>query len=143
MRAAIVAVVLALGLAAAIAVAASGQVTNGLPSYTKGYAKWPRLNAKPVTGGSAAHAGVKNTYASRKRAGKTFPNGTVIVKSIAERGAKGPPAQVAVMRKVMGRWRWAEYELSGSRYTPLGVPVSVCTGCHVGAKSTDWVFTKR
>ena len=143
MRTAIVAGVLALGLAVSIAVAASGQATNGLPAYTKGYASWAKLNGKPVTGGSAAHAGVKNTYASKKRSGKAFPNGTVIVKSIAERGAKGPPAQVAVMRKLNGRWRWAEYELSGARYTPLGVPTSVCTGCHVGAKATDWVFTKR
>jgi hypothetical protein len=44
---------------------------------------------------------------------------------------------------VKGRWRWVEYELAGARYTELGVPASVCTGCHVGAKSTDWVFTKR
>jgi hypothetical protein len=135
--------VLVLGLAGAVAVVGLAQSSNGLPAYTKGYAKWPKLNRKPVTGGSAAHSGVKNTYASKKRKGKTFPNGTVIVKTIATPGAKGRPVQVAVMRKVKGRWRWVEYELAGARYTELGVPASVCTGCHVGAKSTDWVFTKR
>jgi hypothetical protein len=142
-RATLAALVLVLGLFAAIAVVAAAQTSNGLPAYTKGYAKWPKLNARPVTGGSSAHSGVKNTYASKARAGKTFPNGTVIVKSVASRGAKGPPDQVAVMCKVKGKWQWAEFTRSGSRYSKLAVPTSVCTGCHVGAKARDWVFTKR
>jgi len=40
-------------------------------------------------------------YASKPRGGrKVFPNGTVIVKSVAEPGVRGTPKQVAVMRKV-------------------------------------------
>jgi hypothetical protein len=47
------------------------------------------------------------------------------------------------MQKRDGRWQWAEYALSGSRYARLSIPTSVCTGCHVGARSRDWVFTRR
>ena len=142
-RARVAALVLALGLGGAVAVVAAAQTSNGLPAYTKGYTTWPKLNRKPVTGGSPAHSGVKNTYASRPRSGRAFPNGTVIVKTIARPGAAGRPFQVAVMRKVKGTWRWAEYQLSGARYERLGVPTSVCTSCHVGAKARDWVFTGR
>jgi hypothetical protein len=137
----------ALALTAALAgaaavVAAAKDTANGLPAYTNGYAKWTKLNGKPVTT-PGAHNGVKNVYASRKRAGnRLFPNGTVIVKSIAQPGAKGLPDQVAVMRKVAGRWRWVEYELDGSSYNAFASG-QICTGCHVQAKATDWVFTKR
>jgi hypothetical protein len=56
-----------------------------------------------------AHNDVKNVYASRPRGGnRRFPNGSVIVKSIADPGARGLARQVAVMRKVQGRGRWVE-----------------------------------
>jgi len=71
-----------------------------------------------------------------------FPNGTVIVKSIAQPGAKGLVGQVAVMRKVQGRWQWVEYTLAGGRYEVLARG-SLCTSCHMQARANDWVFTKR
>jgi hypothetical protein len=144
MRAKVIAVVAVVAFAAAIAVVAAAKTTaNGLPAYTNGYLKWSKLNRKPVTGGSAAHSGTKNVYASRKRVGKRFPNGTVIVKTIARPGDKPALAsQVAVMRKANGRWRFVEYELSGSRYTVLAQG-RLCVSCHVQAKSSDYVFTKR
>jgi hypothetical protein len=58
-------------------------------------------------------------------------------------GQAGLPGQVAVMRKVKAKWQWDEYSLQGARYSKLSFPQSVCTGCHAGAKSNDWVFTKR
>lgn len=141
MRLALTVALLAVASSGAIAVVAGAQTaTNGLPAYTDGYAKWAKLNRKPSTK-PGAHNGVKNIYASKKRVGKLFPNGTVIVKSIAEPGAKGLPGHVAVMRKVQGRWQWVEYELTGSRYGVLAKG-QVCTGCHVQARSTDWVFTR-
>lgn len=132
-----------LALVAAIAVVATAAPTkNGLPSYTDGYATWPKLNRKPVTT-PGAHNGVKNVYASKpRRANRTFPNGTVIVKSIARPGAKGLPAQVAVMRKVRGNWQWVEYDLSGGRYGVLAKG-QLCVSCHMQARANDWVFTKR
>jgi len=146
MRAKIVAFVAAAALAAAAVVVATAQTTaNGLPSYTNGYQKWPKLNRKPFTrcGPPCAHAGVKNVYASKRKVGTKYPNGTVIVKSIAQRGDKPAlPSQVAVMRKVSGRWRFVEYQLSGSRYTVLAQG-QLCVSCHVQAKSNDYVFTKR
>ena len=136
-------VVLALATAGALAVVATATTTkNGLPAYTDGYATWQKLNRKPITT-PGAHNGVKNVYASRARgANKRFPNGTVIVKSIAEPGARGLAKQVAVMRKVQGRWQWVEYDRAGSSYGVLARG-SLCTSCHMQARANDWVFTKR
>ncbi len=64
------------------------------------------------------------------------------MKSIAEPGAKGLAAQVAVMRKVQGRWQWVEYTLDGGRYGVLAQG-SLCSSCHMQARANDWVFTKR
>ena len=142
MRTKIALLVLVLGLGGATAVVAAAQSTaNGLPRYTDGYAKWKKLNRRPITT-PGAHNGVKNVYASRPRgAGKRFPNGTVVVNPIAEPGAKGLAKQVAVMRKVAGRWQWIEYELAGSSYGVLAKG-ALCSSCHMQAKTNDWVFTK-
>jgi len=128
---------------AGLTVAATATTTkNGLPAYTAGYAKWRKLNKRPITA-PGAHNGVKHVYASRPRAAsKRFPNGTVIVKSIAEPGAKGLAAQVAVMRKVRGRWQWVEYELDSGRYRAFASG-ALCSSCHMQARANDWVFTKR
>jgi hypothetical protein len=143
MRTRAVVLIMALGLAGAAAVVASAQsAADGLPAYTDGYTKWKKLNAKPITT-PGAHSGVKNVFASRPRGkGRAFPNGTVVVKSIAEPGAKGKPKQVAVARKVKGRWQWIEYELAGSSYGVLAKG-ALCSSCHMQAKANDWIFTTR
>jgi hypothetical protein len=140
---AIVAVVAAASAVAVVALASTSAA--GLPSYTDGYAEWPRINKKPFTSTgplSRAHVGVKNVYASKRRVGTKYPNGTVIVKTIQRAGQKGMPGQVAVMRKADGRWRFVEYELSGSRYTILAQG-QLCQNCHMAARANDFVFTKR
>lgn len=146
MRMRIVVLVTAAAVAAALAVVAfAGSSANGLPSYTNGYAKWTRINKKPFTSTgplSSAHSGVKNVYTSKKKVGKRYPNGTVIVKTIQPRGRKGTPFQVAVMRKVGGSWRYIEYQLSGPRYTVLAQG-ALCQNCHAQARANDYVFTKR
>jgi Cytochrome P460 len=145
-RGRILAVVGVVALASAVAVVAlASSSANGLPSYTNGYAKWPRINSKPFTkcGPPCAHSGVKNVYASKRKVGKKYPNGTVIVKSIRRSGDKASlPGQVAVMRKANGRWRFVEYQLSGSRYTVLAQG-QLCQSCHMQARANDYVFTKR
>jgi hypothetical protein len=125
-------------------VALAATSAAGLPVYTDGYAKWPRINRAPFTkcGPPCAHSGVKNVYASKRKVGRRYPNGTVIVKAVSVRGRTGPPAQVAVMRKVSGRWRFVEYQLSISRYTVLGQG-QFCQDCHARARANDFVFTKR
>ena len=133
----------AAGLACALSVVAvAAPADNGLPSYTDGYASWPMLNRRPVKT-PGAHNGVKNVYASKARgSSRRFPDGTVIVKSVAEPGAKGLANQVAVMRKARGRWQWVEYSLDGGRYGVLAKG-ALCTSCHMQARANDWVFTKR
>jgi hypothetical protein len=147
MRHRVIAVVAAAALAAsAVVVAVASTSAAGLPSYTNGYQKWPKLNKKPFRGttlGRSAHNGVKNVYVSKKKAGTKYPNGTVVVKSIARPGDKAAlPSQVAVMRKVAGRWKYVEYQLAGSRYTVLAQG-QLCQSCHQQAKANDYVFTKR
>ena len=142
----ILAIVLVLATAAAVAVVAFASTSaNGLPSYTNGYAKWPRINKKPFTSTgplSSAHVGVKNVYASKRKLGKRYPNGTVIVKSIRRAGdTQARPSQVAVMRKTSGSWRYIEYQLAGSRYTVLAQG-QLCQSCHMQARANDYVFTK-
>lgn len=141
MRFKVTVLLLVLTVAGAAAVVATAQSTaNGLPAFTNGYAKWRKINRKPITT-PGAHNGVKNVFASRRKVGTKYPNGTVIVKSIREPGSSGLPSQVAVMRKVSGKWRWVEWQLSGSRYTVLAQG-QLCVTCHMQAKSNDWVFTK-
>ena len=147
MRARLLAIVAVVALASTVVVVASARTTaNGLPSYTDGWQKWPRINKKPFrdTGPlSSAHSGVKNVYASKRKAGSKFPNGTVIVKTIVKPGTKYV-GQFATMRKVNGRWRFIEYERSSAteRYSLLAQG-SLCQSCHMMAKSNDYVFTKR
>ena len=141
----ILAIVGAVALASAVAVVAmASSSANGLPSYTNGYAKWPRLNKKPFTSTgplSSAHTGVKNVYASKRKVGKRYPNGTVVVKTIQPTGRKGKPYQVAVMRKLNAKWRYIEYQLSGDRYTVLAQG-QLCQSCHMAARANDYVFTR-
>ncbi len=145
MRTKLVAVAAAAALTAVVvvvAVAATG--AQGLPTYTNGYKSWPRLNSKPITTDRlGAHSGVKNVYASKRKVGTKYPNGTVIVKTIVKPRTKYV-GQVAVMRKQNGRWRFVEYTRSSSteRYSVLAQG-QLCTSCHVMAKSNDYVFTKR
>ena len=146
MRARIVAIVTVVALgASAVVVAMAATSANGLPAYTNGYQKWPKLNRKPFTacGPPCAHAGVKNVYASKRKVGRRFPNGTVIVKTIVRSGT-AYVGQFAVMRKVSGRWRYVEYERSSpsARFTVLAQG-QLCQSCHQQAKANDYVFTKR
>jgi hypothetical protein len=123
------------------AFAAAQSTANGLPSYTDGYLQWRKLNRTPITA-PGAHNGIKNVYASKRKVGTRYPNGTVIVKSIRERGTTYI-GQVAVMRKVSGRWQMVEYE----RSTPRGrfrafAQGQLCLSCHVQVKARDYVFTR-
>ena len=147
MRTRLVGLVAVVALASALVVVASARTTaNGLPAYTEGWSKWPKINRKPFTSTgplSSAHTGVKNVYASRRKGRSKYPNGTVIVKTIVRPGTRYV-GQFAVMRKVKGRWRFVEYERSSARarYTVLARG-ELCTSCHVMARANDYVFTKR
>lgn len=133
---------------ASVAGAATEQGTNGLPRYIKGYAAFPKLNRKPILGGSPAHGGTKNVYASRAQRSGRYAAGTLIVKTATPPGKKWL-SLVATMRRVRGTanggWRWEEFTRSSpsARFTKIGFPESGCAGCHVQAKSNDYVFTRR
>ncbi len=120
----------------------------GLPSYVDGYAKWPKVNAKPIQGGSAAHQGTKNVYTSKRKTGVRYPLGTIVVKTARPPGKKWL-SLVATMRRIKGTanggWRWEEFTRSSptARFTKIGFPESGCAACHSQAKKNDYVFTKR
>lgn len=133
---------------AAGAAAPAEQAANGLPAYINGYAKWPKLNATPIRGGSSAHQGVKNVYASKRKVGRRYPVGTIVVKTARPSG-KQWLSLVATMRRITGTtnggWRWEEFTRTSStaRFTKVAFPASGCAACHVQAKANDYVFTKR
>ena len=146
MRARVIAIVAVLAVASSAAVVAVASTSaNGLPAYTNGYAKWQKINRKPFTrcGPPCAHSGLKNVYASKRKVGARYPNGAVIVKTVAQRGDRPAlPSQVAIMRKLNGKWRYVEFGLSGSGYSVIGQG-SFCQSCHAQARANDYVFTKR
>ncbi len=145
MRAKLAVLVLTLGLAGAISVVVAAHSTaNGLPSYTNGYQKWPKLKRIQVKGPNP-HVKVKAVYVNERKAGKAWPVGTVIVKDIVSPGDSFV-SQVAVMRKVKqasASGGWVFVELSRSDATArfgLLAQGATCTGCHSLAKRNDWVF---
>ena len=140
-------------LATLIALAVAGSAgartdANGIPSYVDGYAKWPKLNAKPIRGGSPAHQGTKQVYASKRKTGTNYPLGTIVVKTATPPG-KQWLSLVATMRKIRGTtnggWRWEEFTRSSptARFTKIAFPESGCAACHMQAKANDYVFTRR
>ena len=143
MRTLVAAVSVVLLAAAGLTVAATATTTkHGLPAYTDGYTDVAQAEpAADHDAGRAQRRARTSTPASARAANRRFPNGTVIVKSIAEPGAKGLADQVAVMRKVQGRWQWVEYTLDDGRYGVLAQG-SLCTQCHMQARANDWVFTR-
>ncbi len=124
------------------------QAANGLPKYVDGYAKWPKVNAKPIRGGSSAHPGTKNVYASKRKVGRRYPAGTIVVKTGTPPGKRWL-SLVATMRRMQsganGGWRWEEFTRSSStaRFTKVAFPESGCAACHMQAKANDYVFTRR
>ena len=120
---------------------------NGIPAYVDGYAKWPKLNRTPVRGGSSAHQGTKNVYASKRKTGARYPVGAIVVKTATPRGKKWL-SLVATMRRINGTanggWRWEEFTRSSpsALFTKVGFPESGCADCHAQAKSRDYVVTR-
>jgi Cytochrome P460 len=145
-RTKIVALVGVAALGASLVVVASAQTTrSGLPAYTSGWQKWQKLNEQPFrsTGPlSSAHTGLKNVYASKRKRGNRYPNGTVIVKTIVKPGTRFV-GQFAAMRKVNGRWQFVEWERSSptARYRLLAQG-QLCQSCHMQARANDYVFTR-
>jgi len=121
---------------------------DGLPAYVTGYAAWPKLNAKPIVGGSSAHQGIKEVYASKRKRGARFPVGTIVVKTARPAGKRWL-SLVATMRRIQGTrnggWRWEEFTRSSpsQRFTRVAFPESGCASCHAQAARSDYVFTRR
>jgi Cytochrome P460 len=130
-----------------VALAAAQSQANGLPAYTNGYAKWRKLNKKPVTT-PGGHNGVKNVYASKRKGLRRYPVGTIVVKTATPPGKRWL-SLVATMRRIKGTanggWRWEEFTRGSStaRFVKVGFPESGCAACHMQAKANDYVFTRR
>lgn len=123
----------------------------GVPAYIAGYKRWQKLNRRPVRGGSPAHGGTKNVYVSKPlRAGqKRYAVGTIIVKEAVNPGESFVHL-IAVMRKIKGfnprhnDWQFIEWTRnSGSAKFSEVARGQICYSCHVGARSRDYVWTKR
>ena len=121
---------------------------NGLPAYTNGWQKWPKINRKPFTSTgplSSAHTGVKNVYASKRKVGSKYPNGTVIVKTIVKPGTRYV-GQFAVMRKVRtaaGASSSTSARAPAARYTRARAGTALHVVPRAWRSANDYVFTKR
>jgi hypothetical protein len=88
-----------------------------------------RINA------TAAHALVSDTLP----AGRTFPDGSTIVKTIL---MESRVTLLAVMRKdaanplAGGGWLWAEFEPGGRPFISAAARGAGCTGCHAREQGT-------
>jgi hypothetical protein len=129
-----------------VAVVAGASPLPGLPSYTTGYAKWTKLNSKPIPPrANDPHRSTKNVYVSRLPRNGRYPVGTVVVK---EGRNGGFVSLIAVMRKTKARAHngWAMIEWTRptrtARFSELARG-QICTSCHFQARRTDYVFTKR
>ena len=148
MRIALIAAATAAAVTVGVALAQSRAAPlPGLPAYTAGYKGWHKLNRVPLPQrASDAHPGTKNVYVSKRARAGRYPLGTVVVKEVFRRGQRFPYV-IAVMRKTTAKahngWLMIEWSRSsaGSRFSVLARG-AVCYGCHVGAKRTDYVFTR-
>jgi len=123
----------------------------GVPSYIAGYKRWQKLNRSPVRGGSSAHGGTKNIYVSKplRRGQKRYAVGTIIVKEAVNPGERFVHL-IAVMRKIKGfnprhnDWQMIEWtrDSGAGRFSEVARG-QICYSCHVGARSRDYVWTKR
>jgi hypothetical protein len=148
-------VVIACLAAAGVVIASLGQAQPvatplpGLPQYTVGYKAWFKINRTPIPQSDGdAHPGTKNVFASKRAVRGRYPVGTVIVKEVFRRGQRYPYV-IAAMRKLKGRtahngWVMIEWTRRSER-TRFSVLAQgeICYSCHVGAKATDYVFTRR
>jgi hypothetical protein len=125
----------------------------GIPRMFQPYKTWNKVNAKPIrpTPTTAHPAGVKNVYASKRKAGGRYPYGTLIVKEgLSTAGGKRFVSLIATMRKARGidpqhgNWKFIEWTRSspGARFREIARD-GTCWGCHGLAKKADWVYTQR
>ena len=139
-------------------IAAVALALPGIPADVQGYRTWTKLNAEPIPPrASDPHHGVKNVWVKPRRG--TFrpsgqlvyplPYGSVVVKTATPPG-RDFVSLVAIMRKQRGAaprhndWRMVEYTRSSPRDRFSRIAGGgVCYSCHVGARKTDYVFTRR
>jgi Cytochrome P460 len=129
----------------------AAQNLPGIPSYVRGYKRWQKLNRKPVRRGSPAHGGTKNVYVSKPlRSGqKRYAVGTIIVKEAVNPGERFVHL-IAVSRKIKGfnprhnNWQMIEWtrDSASARFSEVARG-QICYSCHVGARSRDYVWTRR
>lgn len=138
--------VLALLCLASVGTSCGSSLPDDVPGYED---RCVRMNARPLpVYDGDPHEGVKNVYACDVAPGsvesnvRPFPDGTLIVKE-STRQDQSFPWLIALARKQDGVWRWDEYtrNFADEEFRHNLAPASVCTGCHVRARSLDWIFT--
>lgn len=124
----------------------------GLPDAIDNYWSWTRLNLERVLDNpSGAHPQPKDVYVSLAgsdlldAAGTLrlpFPDGTRIVKERSDPEALQVD-RIYLMEKIDGSWSYSFFDrqpdgsFSGQQ---LGSD-NFCSGCHLGASDSDYVFT--
>lgn len=124
--------------------------SSTLPSDVPGYdSRCARMNAEPIPRYDGdPHSGTKNVYACNvepqrlQTNERPFLDGTLIVKESTKEG-ESFIWLIATARKQGETWHWDEYtrNFADEEFRHVLAGESVCTGCHVRARSVDWIFT--
>ena len=147
-RVKLLAIVGVIAFASAVVVVASARTTaNGLPSYTDGWQTVaPDQHEAVHQHGPALERPLGRQERLREQAQGRLEVPERHRDREDDRQARHEVRRASSRRceRSNGRWRFIEYERSSAaaRYSLLAQG-SLCQGCHVMAKSNDFVFTKR
>lgn len=133
-------------LFAALAAGCGSTLPGDVPGYES---RCVRMNREPIARYDGdPHEGVKNVFACNVEQAalqanvRPFADGALIVKESTREG-ESFPWLIAIARKQGGAWQWAEYtrNFAGEDFRHILAGPSVCTSCHVKARTADWIFT--
>ncbi len=143
----IIAVVVVVATASAVAVVALASTSAaGLPSYTNGYAKWPRINKKPFTSTgplSSAHVGREERLREQEEGRQALPERHRDREDDRQAGDEvhRPVRRHAQGRRPLAIRRVRALEPSSAVHRPRAG--AALPSCHMAVRANDYVFTKR
>lgn len=160
--------VLLTGVGSAALAASPAHDVAGNLRVPESYTSWALMGTWVVAGKDGGTAGIHTVYTQPEtirayRETGEFPDGAVLVKELRKTetgkmttGTASWAAEIdgwfVMVKDLQGRhpdsglwgdgWGWAFFEASNPRQTTTQSYSGECIGCHIPAKSTDWVYIK-
>lgn len=127
--------------------------TQAVWADIEGYASWPKFPENEEPKKSAAHENMlvvtyyNDAVGAAMESGELpLPDGSILVKDHFAKAGE-PTMALTIMAKRGGNWYWVKARPDGKVFAGPdgqgleGTGVAMCTGCHDGAKSNDYVYT--